>query len=699
MSDLPAACAGPVRLRRLALRLVLAVPALVVLAVPALVVVAVPASAHALRVDSSPEANSVLKTSPAQVVVTFGEAPDPRLSHLAVLDSSGHDRAEGATQAVPGQPLELTVKVGRLGTGVFSVAWTTVSSVDGHLASGTFAFGVGVSAADIPAARTTSATPSPSPLTSFSRWLLYAGLMGLVGSAAVALACFGTAPRPVWPWLVGVAWVAAGLGAVGIGVGEATTAHLALSHLFDSTFTHQIAVRVLPLAAGAVAAGVILVAAPRGRRPVWAVAVLGLAGLGAMWGDVTDSHAAAAHSWPVLKMVEQWLHFAAAGVWIGGLAALLVGLAGVSRPERGRAARRYSTLAVAAVMVLAASGTLRAIDEVGSWHALVASSFGRLILVKTALLAILVGLGARNRYRSVPHLARPGDGTGDGTDDGRPGQDDAGTAAQPLLRLGRVELGLAAVVLGATALLQGLAPPATAAPASPKPEVVTGSDFATTVKVALAISPGSTGFNQFDLAADDYDTGRPVVADPVTLTFSRPDQPGLGASSLNLRRRGDGHYVGSGPNLSIDGTWQVVVLIQQGSSAAQVRLKVAATPPPQPVTVSRSPGVPDLYTLSLANDDALQVYLDPGRGGLNEFHATYLGADGQELAMRSLVVTARGPDPASDPAKALTVRKLDDSGHFVADLEGATRGRYSFMLEAVAADGTRTRSSITLPVH
>jgi copper transport protein len=672
--------------RALALRAVLAraVPTLVLLVVATLVLLAGPAGAHALRVDSSPEANSVLKTSPAQVVVTFGEAPDPRLSHLSVLDSSGHDRAQGPTQAVAGQPRQLAVKVGHLGTGVYTVAWTTVSSVDGHLASGTFAFGVGVSAADIPAARATSATPSPSALTSGSRWLLYAGLMGLVGAAAVVLVCFGRAPRPVWPWLVVAAWVVALVGAVGIGVGEATTAHLALSHLFDSTFTHQIAVRVLPLVAGAAVAGVILVAAPRPRRAAWAVAALGLGGLGAMWGDVTDSHAAAAQSLPVLKMVEQWLHFASAGIWIGGLAALLVGLAALRGPERGRAARRYSTLALGAVVVLAASGTLRAIDEVGSWHALFATSFGRLILVKTALLAILVGLGARNRYRSVPRLAR---------------SESDGTAAQPLLRLGRVELGLAAVVLVATALLQGLAPPATAAPAAPRPEVVTGSDFATTVKVALAVSPGFTGFNQFDLTADDYDTGRPVVANPVTLTFSRPDRPGLGSSSLTLRRRSDGHYVGSGPNLSIDGTWQVVVLIQQGSSAVQVRLAVVAHPAPQRVTVSRSPGVPDLYTLSLANDDALQVYLDPGHAGLNEFHATYLGADGQEMAMRSLAVTARGPDPASDRARALTVRKLDNTGHFVADLEGAAPGRYAFVLEAVAGDGTSIRSSITLPVH
>ena len=224
------------------------------------------------------------------------------------------------------------------------------------------------------------------------------------------------------------------------------------------------------------------------------------------------------------------------------------------------------------------------------------TGFGRLILVKTGLLAVLVGLGARNRYRSIPDV------------EGSP---------RPLLRLGRAELGLAAVVLVATAVLQGLAPPSTvAASPQPKPLVVTGHDFATTVKVRLSISPGTTGFNRFDLAADDYDTGRPVVADPVTLTFSQPDRPDLGHSTLTLHRVADGTYQASGPNLSITGTWRVAVLVQQPSDAAQIDLSVTPRTPPEHVTVNHSPGVPDLYTISLATGGSVQVYLDPGHPGI-----------------------------------------------------------------------------------
>ena len=242
---------------------------------------------------------------------------------------------------------------------------------------------------------------------------------------------------------------------------------------------------------------------------------------------------------------------------------------------------------------------------------------------------------------------------------------------RPLLTVGRIELGLAAVVLVATAVLQGQAPPASVAAASgPPPVVVTGHDFADTVAVRLTVSPGMAGFNQFVARVTDYDTGRPLTAE-VTLTFSLPDRPDLGSSSLRLQPVPDHSYRGTGANLSIDGTWDVEMLIQQPSTATQIPLHVTTRSTPEHITVNHSPGVPDLYTITLPDAASLQVYLDPGKTGSNEFHATYVGADGEETPMRSLDVTATGPDPATNSSTPLTVRKLDSIGHFVADLPGA----------------------------
>ena len=40
--------------------------------------------------------------------------------------------------------------------------------------------------------------------------------------------------------------------------------------------------------------------------------------------------------------------------------------------------------------------------EVAAWHALLATLFGRLVVLKIALLAVLAALGAYNRFRAVP---------------------------------------------------------------------------------------------------------------------------------------------------------------------------------------------------------------------------------------------------------------------------------------------------------
>src|SRR2546421_512416 len=69
---------------------------------------------------------------------------------------------------------------------------------------------------------------------------------------------------------------------------------------------------------------------------------LGLAGLGAivaMTVDVASGHAAAAQSGPI-GLAAQWVHVVAAGLWIGGLLALLLASIGQPSAEKAAAIRR-----------------------------------------------------------------------------------------------------------------------------------------------------------------------------------------------------------------------------------------------------------------------------------------------------------------------------------------------------------------------
>src|ERR1700694_4246430 len=73
--------------------------------------VATRADAHALLTSSDPKAGATLAQSPTEVVITFGEQPDPALSTIKVLDTSGQPRAGGRPQPVAGQAATLRIPV------------------------------------------------------------------------------------------------------------------------------------------------------------------------------------------------------------------------------------------------------------------------------------------------------------------------------------------------------------------------------------------------------------------------------------------------------------------------------------------------------------------------------------------------------------------------------------------------------------
>jgi len=104
-------------------------------------------------------------------------------------------------------------------------------------------------------------------------------------------------------------------------------------------------------------------------------------------------------SW--LEVPFDLLHVLAAAVWLGGLAALalVVPREGAPAEVRAAAARRFSRLALASVVVLAATGVGRALAELSAVSQLWSTGYGRAIIAKTGLFAVLLGLGAQSRSR------------------------------------------------------------------------------------------------------------------------------------------------------------------------------------------------------------------------------------------------------------------------------------------------------------
>ena len=110
---------------------------------------AAPAQAHALLKRSVPANGSSVPQAPREILLFFTEPPEPSLSSIGILDSSGHPvSGVGAPEPVPGNPngVRASVRPGALPDGVYTITWRTVSRTDGHVTAGSVSFGVGVPA-------------------------------------------------------------------------------------------------------------------------------------------------------------------------------------------------------------------------------------------------------------------------------------------------------------------------------------------------------------------------------------------------------------------------------------------------------------------------------------------------------------------------------------------------------------------------
>ncbi len=98
------------------------------------------------------------------------------------------------------------------------------------------------------------------------------------------------------------------------------------------------------------------------------------------------------------------LHLLGAGVWLGGLVTLVVARGTLAGDALVTVVRRWSDLALAAVVLVALSGVANATTRVASLDDL-ASRYGLLLVTKTVLVAGLVVAGWWHRRHLVPRLA------------------------------------------------------------------------------------------------------------------------------------------------------------------------------------------------------------------------------------------------------------------------------------------------------
>ena len=598
--------------------------------------------AHATIVSTSPGEGSIVPHEPARVTVTYDEPVGIDPTSLEVFAPNG-SRADtgGATHGSTPAQVAVDLKPG-LGNGTYTVGWHVVSA-DSHHVQGAFTFSIG-------APSSTSVNPDKlnqtgSPLIGIAfgvvRWVAFCCFALLIGAVGFVLWCWPSgASSPLVLRLTMGAWsglAGSVLGAVllqGVyGAGQ-RAGHVFWPNVLHATlysrYGRSLGVRLLLVVVALfVFTSILGNLRVEGRRvslaasATWGVLAAALA---ATWAAA--DHAGIGIQVP-LSLLSDTIHLSAVALWLGGLTMLATivlrrsrlpasKLAGSPAGKKGRAAtaeavqavERFSPIALACVGVILLTGTYQAWRGVGSWPALVDTTYGRLLLIKIAAMCVLIGLGYVARIRiaalrapaaaarvsvaefvtaGLPRvsvgarssLRMPGAGNGhgngvaaNGSSNGAVGAVTNGSSDQPSPESGRaaVTLGklrwsvgaeamMASAVLAVTAVLvntptgrESFTPPVSATAAFNTGGPGGRGD------VDVTVTPAVLGPNQVRVSVTGSE-GKPYRPQQIQVALELPARH-LGPLAVPVKADGAGRYASGSVTMTISGQWQLQITIR-----------------------------------------------------------------------------------------------------------------------------------------
>lgn len=531
-----------------------------------------PAAAHAVLLEADPPDGAALPTAPTQVSFTFNEAIQVPTGGVRVFDAdatridTGPVETGSAEVAAVGLPADLP-------DGGYVAVYRVISD-DSHPVGGVLSFTVGDGTAvdDAVVAELFGGTDAglPSTLGPVVRAAAYVGALLAAGALAFGLL---VASRPVDQARArrlaangAVLAVAASLLALpvqgaavaGVGLGEAF-APTVLRDVLASSFGTSTIVRVVAFVGLLALAGVVARAGRAGQ-----LIALGLGGVGAASFALDGHQRIVEPVWLVAS--ADVVHLLGAAVWFGGLVLLALSLA---RPPSSDAAgaratallvHRFSGVALVSVVVLGVAGLAMAIPLVGSTDALTGTAYGRTLLVKTGLVAVVLAVAAYNRQRLVPAVVAAGTRQAGGAADAPSATEAAteGAGAWGVLRQRvLVEVLVLVAVLGITAGLVVQRPAAEEAGLRGLYEVT--ADLGDGFTLDIVVDPNRTGLNQIHAYVLD-ETLRPA-ADIEDLRYELTYVPeGIGPIPIDPFFAGTGHWVANTDALTFPGEWEIRVV-------------------------------------------------------------------------------------------------------------------------------------------
>ena len=483
--------------------------------------IATTAWAHATLISSEPADGSVLTAPPKMVQLHFNEGVAP--AAIGIIDAAGKAR-EIATRAV-GQSL-LIVLPDDLPQGTQIVSYRVVSQ-DGHPVAGSMVFSIGAVSGAAPPAK---ASPL-AVLIWLARIGVYLGLFVGVGggffAAWIGKRKSGAVGRGAL--VIGLVSVVASLGLQGLDLLNLPPGDLVTVAPWASALATSLGPSLL-IAAGAMALA--LGASKTAGVPIArTLTAFAMAGVGVSLA--ASGHAATASpQW--LTRPSLFLHGVAVAYWIGALAPLAL-MAQRRNTGLPRALKQFSAAAIPLVALLALSGLALSIVQLGSVRALIETNYGILLSIKLALVILLLGLAALNRFVATPAVVADHKDT------------------RFLLRSVLTECVLAIGILAVVAGWRFTPPPrASVAPVVTPLSIHIHTDAA---MFQVGVSPGKVGANDFVLQLMTGDAAL-LPAKEATLILSLPER-GIEPMERRATLGPDGDWHVRGVALPQPGRWRM----------------------------------------------------------------------------------------------------------------------------------------------
>jgi copper transport protein len=254
-----------------------------------------------------------------------------------------------------------------------------------------------------------------------------------------------------------------------------------------------------------------------------------------------QGHGAARSS--IIGVVVIWLHLAAMTVWLGGLPMLFLALRQADVPAPVLVPR-FSEAALISVGLILATGVYNGLAYVQSGEALTATTYGRALIAKTVIFALLYVLGTVNLFYLSPRLQREGD-----------------NARNALGRTIRIEMVLGILLLFAVGILSGVAPAFEALQAHQEQGIIKSARV-NGVDMLVRVMPGEGGENEIGVEFIDPRPGANAVTPEVLLRLTAMDMD-MGTQQVQTTSVNGLRYTARGSFFSMAGAWELEVIIRR----------------------------------------------------------------------------------------------------------------------------------------